>query len=258
MSSSDLDLGENLLFNIKRRFGILTFNRIERGNALTIGMLKNIKKAIEYCQENVKIRGLILTGNGKGFTTGLDMDSVDPGNHDAVKEIEITAGEITRLLFYGKPVISAVNGYAMGDGVIYTLAGDYRIAMKSAYFQMPEINYGIFPGTGALVLASRIIGIPWTRRIFMFAEKVTSEKALEIGLVDQIVDTQEDLMKLAMEKAKFLFAKNQAVINAIKLCSNHLLDKSYKEAYELEKFGSAWYEYKDKDKFIKEFRNKFL
>ncbi len=257
MSSSSLDLGENIQFSVKRRFGVITFNRIERGNALTISMLGDLKKTLEHCQINEKVRGIILTGNGKAFTTGLDMDSVDAGDHEAVRKIETTAGEITKLLFYGKPVISAVNGYAMGDGVIYTLASDYRISTKETYFQMPEINFGIFPGTGALVLASRIIGIPWTRRIFMFAEKISSDKALDINLIDKIVENKEDLMNIAMEKAKFLFPKNQTVINAIKLCSNHLMDKSYNIAYELEKMGSAWYEYEDKEKYIQEFRKKF-
>ena len=106
MSASNLNLGENLLFSVKRRFGIITFNRTERGNALTIPMLNDIKKVLEHCQINEKIRGIILTGKGKSFTTGLDMDSLDVGDNDAVKEIESTAGEITKLLFYGKPVIS--------------------------------------------------------------------------------------------------------------------------------------------------------
>jgi enoyl-CoA hydratase len=257
MSTSDLHLGENLQFSVKKRFGLIAFDRKERGNALTIEMLRNLKKGIEFCQENEKIRGLILTGQGKAFTTGLDVDSVDASDHKTIKEIETIAGEITKLLYYGKPIISAINGYVMGDGVIYTLASDYRIALNNAYFQMPEINFGIFPGTGALVLASRIIGIPWTRKLFMFAEKVNVEKALEIGLIDQIVDSQEELMKITMDKTKFLFTKNQTVLNAIKLCCNHLVDKSYSEAYELEKIGSAWYEYEDKENYIKEFRKKF-
>jgi len=61
-----------------------------------------------------------------------------------------------------------------------------------------------------------------------------------------------------MNKARFLFTKNQTVLNAIKLCTNHFLDKSYKDAYEIEKEGSAWYEHEDKDAFIKKFRQKFL
>jgi len=90
----------------------------------------------------------------------------------------------------------------------------------------------------------------------MLAEKISSEKALEIGLVDQIVDSQEELMQAAIDKAKFLFPKNQTVLNAIKLCSNHLIDKSYHKAYELEKEASGWFEYDNKNKFISDFREK--
>jgi len=145
----------------------------------------------------------------------------------------------------------------MGDGVAYALYSDYRIAVKDCFFMMPEINLGVFPGTGIIVLMTRVIGIPWTKRILMFAEKVSAEKALEIGLIDQIVENQEALMKTALDKARFLFTKNQTVLNAIKLCSNHLADKSYNEAYELEKIGSAWYEYEDKKQYIKDFRKMF-
>ena len=108
-----------------------------------------------------------------------------------------------------------------------------------------------------MVLMTRIIGIPWTKRILMFAEKVSVEKALEIRLIDQIVENKEDLMKAALDKARFLFTKNQTVLNAIKLCSNHLADKTYNDAYEIEKFGSAWYEYEDKVKYLEELRKKF-
>ena len=256
MSFEGLELGEFIEFSIKKRFGIITLNRAERANALTTEMLKDLKRVIEYCMDNVKIRGIILTGNGSSFTTGMDIDSIDGSNHAGVKEYEQTAASIAKLIYYGKPTICAINGKAMGDGVAYSLCSDYRIAVKESFFMMPEINLGIFPGTGTIVLMTRVIGIIWTKRMLMFAEKISSEKALEIGLIDQIVDSQEDLMKIALDKAKFLFPKNQTVLNAIKLCSNHLLDKSYKEAYELEKYGSAWYEYEDRDQYIKDFRKR--
>ncbi|MFX1569649.1 MAG: enoyl-CoA hydratase/isomerase family protein [Promethearchaeota archaeon] len=232
-------------------------NRIHRGNAITIEMAMDLKSALHFCQSSEKIRGIILTGNGSSFTTGMDIDEIDGSDHKTVKEYEDTAASIQDMIYYGKPTICAINGKAMGDGVAYAISSDYRIAVKNCYFRMPEINIGVFPGTGIILLMSRVIGIPWTKKILMFAEKVSAEKALEIGLVDHLVENQEELMEVALGKAKFLFTKNQTVLNAIKLCSNHLADKSYNEAYELEKFGSAWYEYKDKEKYINEFRKKF-
>jgi len=257
MSSKNLHFGEYIEFTIKKRFGIITLDRVHRSNAFDIKQFENLRKAVEYCQNDEKIRGIILTNNGNSFSTGVDLDYIDGSDHKAVKYLEETAAAICKLIFYGKPAISAINGRTMGEGVVFSTCCDYRIATKQSFFQMPEIFSGIFTGTGCLVLFSRIIGIPWTKKMCMFAEKISAEKALEIGLIDQITESQEELMKTALDKAQFLFTKNQTVLNAIKLCSNHLADKSYKEAYELEKIGSAWYEYEDKEKYINDFRKKF-
>ncbi|MFX0071147.1 MAG: enoyl-CoA hydratase/isomerase family protein, partial [Candidatus Hermodarchaeota archaeon] len=105
----------------------------------------------------------------------------------------------------------------------------------------------------------RIIGIPWTKRILMFAEKVSAKKALEIGLIDLIVESQEELMEETMKKARFLFIKNQPTLNLIKLCSNHLSDKPYRDAYHLEREALlGWAEEKDKFQFVERFRKKIL
>ncbi|TFG06238.1 MAG: enoyl-CoA hydratase/isomerase family protein [Promethearchaeota archaeon] len=258
MTSNNFDFGEFIEFSITKRFGLITLNRVKRANAITLEMAKNLKKAIEYCQNNQKIRGLILTGNGSTFTTGMDMNFIDGSDHGAVKGFEKTAADIATLLYNGKPAICAINGRAMGDGVAYALCSDYRIAVKDSFFQMPEVKSGIFPGAGNIVLMSRILGIPWTKRILMFAQKVSSEKALDIGLIDQIVDDREELMEETMRMARFLFTKNQFILNGIKLCSNHLMDKSYREAYEIEKeFLYSWVDSKNKEDALNEFRKKF-
>jgi enoyl-CoA hydratase len=121
---------------------------------------------------------------------------------------------------------------------------------------MPEIFSGIFTGTGCLVLFSRILGIPSTKIMCMFAEKIGADKALEIGLIDRIVENQDELMRIALDKAKFLFTKNQTVLNVIKLCANHLRDMSYMEACELEKEASIWYTHANKREFLLNFKEK--
>ncbi|MFW9937006.1 MAG: enoyl-CoA hydratase/isomerase family protein [Candidatus Thorarchaeota archaeon] len=257
MSSSNLDFGENIEFSIKKRFGIITLNRIQRSNAFTIELLLNLKEAVDYCQKAEKIRGLILTNNGNSFSTGIDLGEIDGSDHKAVKYLESTAASICKLLYNGKPAICAINGRTLGEGVVFLTCCDYRIATKESFFQMPEINSGIFPGTGCVLLFSKIIGIPWTKKMLMFSEKIYSEKALEIGLIDQLVNSKEDLIQESMSKARFLFTKNQTVINAIKLCSNHLLDKTFAEGYKIEKLGSAWYEYENQDDYIQKLRTEF-
>lgn len=257
MSANNLDFGDQIEFSVKKKFGIITLDRIQRSNAFTQELLEQLRKAIEYCQNETKIRGLILTNNGHSFSTGMDLDAIDGSDHFAVKKLEGTAADICKLLFNGKPAICAINGRTFGEGVVFSICCDYRIAVKSSFFQMPEIYSGIFPGTGCVILFSKIIGIPWTKKMLMFSEKINASKALEIGLIDQIVDTKDQLIEESMKKARFLFTKNQTVLHAIKLCSNHFLDKSYNQAYEIEKIASGWYEHKDKEIFIREFKKNF-
>ncbi|MFX0022105.1 MAG: enoyl-CoA hydratase/isomerase family protein [Candidatus Hermodarchaeota archaeon] len=257
MSSNNMQFGEYIDFTLKKKFGIITLNRLHRSNAFDIQQFENLKNAVNYCQKDEKIRGLILTNNGTSFSTGVDLGAIDGSDHEAVKYLESTAADVCKLIYNGKPTICAINGRTMGEGVVYTVCCDYRIATEKSFFQMPEIFSGIFTGTGCLVLFSKILGIPWTKKMCMFSERIEAKKALEIGLVDQIVKNKEELITTALNKAKFLFTKNQTVLNAIKLCSNHLGDKSYSNAYELEKIGSAWYEFEDKVQYIKDLREKF-
>jgi enoyl-CoA hydratase/carnithine racemase len=257
MSVNNLDFGEHIDFSVKKKFGIITLDRTRRSNAFTQEQLEHLKGAIEHCQQDTKIRGLLLTNNGSSFSTGMDLDAIDGSDTVAVKKLEGTAADICKLLFNGKPAICAINGRTMGEGVVFSICCDYRIAVKDSFFQMPEIFSGIFPGTGCVILFSKIIGIPWTKKMLMFGEKISANKALEIGLVDQIVDSKYQLIEESLKKAHFLFSKNQTVLQAIKLCSNHFLDKSYTVAYEIEKIASGWYEHEDKENFIKEFKKEF-
>jgi len=257
MPLDNYDFGDYLEFKIKKRFGIITLNRVHRSNAFSIEQLEHLKNAVLYCQNNENVRGIILTNNGTSFSTGMDLGAIDGSDHSAVKYLESTAATICKLLYNGKPVICGVNGRTLGEGVVFMTCCDYRIATKESFFQMPEIYSGIFPGTGCILLFTKILGIPWTKKLLMFSEKVPAKKALEIGLIDQIVDSKEDLIKETMKRASFLFTKQQTVLNAIKLCSNHLIDRSFKDGYELEKLGSAWYEYKDSSDYLQKFKHKF-
>jgi len=257
MSLKNLQFGEYIDFTVKNRFGIITLNRVHRANAFDINQFENLKKAIKYCQEEEKIRGLILTNNGTSFSTGVDLGTIDGSDHIAVKYLEETAAEICKLIYNGKPAICAINGRTMGEGVVFSVCCDYRIATKESSFQMPEIFSGIFTGTGCLVIFSKILGISYTKKMCMFAERLGAKVALKMGLIDKIVNKKEDLMKSAFDKAKFLSTKNQTVLNAIKICTNHLSHKAYHVAYHKEKEASSWYEYPNKVEFIENLKKKF-
>jgi len=254
MSESHLNFGEYIDFSVTSHFGIITLNRVHRSNSFTIEQLKHLKEAIEFCQNNDKIKGLILTANGNSFSTGMDLGEITKYDYKDVKELEYLAASICQSLYNGKPAICAVNGRTLGEGVVFLVCCDYRIALKDSFFQMPEINSAIFPGTGCVTLFSKIIGIPWTKKMLMFNERLDANKALEIGLIDEVVEHQDELMKVALDKAKFINTKNSTVMNSIKILSNHLMDKSFTDAYPLEIIASDWYKFTDKKKILKDFQ----
>ncbi|GAB4320365.1 MAG: enoyl-CoA hydratase-related protein [Promethearchaeota archaeon] len=258
MTKDELELGTNVGFEVARRIATITLNRPERGNAITFQMLLDVKKALQFCQETRAVRAVILTGRGTSFTTGMDVDSLLAGGPETTRKAETLANEITSLIYNGKPVISAINGKAMGDGVIYALASDYRIAVNDAYFQMPEVNLSIFPGTGCVVLMARVLGISWAKKILVFAERIRSERALEINLVDALVERQDQLMEVALQKAKFLASKDPTLVRAIKLSCNHLADKAFDAARKLEKFASRWFEREDKGDFLAQLTERLI
>ena len=257
MASTELEFGEYIEFAIKRRFGIITLNRVHRANAFTVDQLNNLKKAIKYCQESEKIRGLILTNNGNSFSTGMDLGALGDNAAATSDQLVSISTEICKILFHGKPAICAVNGRAMGEGVVFMIFCDYRIALKDSYFWMPEINSAIFPGTGCITLFAKIIGAPWTKKMLLFAEKVNAEKALQIDLIDQIAENQDNLMDMALEKAKSIVTKNQTVIQAIKLCANNLANLPYEKAVKIENDCFELYNHDDKEQFIKDLKKKF-
>jgi enoyl-CoA hydratase len=254
MSENHFDFGDYIDFYVNRHFGIITLNRIHRSNSFTIEQLKHLKNAIEFCQSNDNVKGIILTAKGNSFSTGMDLGEITKYDYKDVKELEHLAAFICQSLYNGKPAICAINGRTLGEGVVFLVCCDYRIAVKESFFQMPEINSAIFPGTGCVTLFSKIIGIPWTKKLLLFAEKVDAIKALQIGLIDEIAENQDELMKVALKKAQFINTKNSTVMHSIKILSNHLMDKSFSDAYPLETIASDWYKFTDKKKMVKDFQ----
>ncbi|MFX0144553.1 MAG: enoyl-CoA hydratase-related protein, partial [Candidatus Hodarchaeota archaeon] len=102
MSSNNMHFGEYIDFSIKKRFGIITLNRIHRSNAFDIKQFENLRRAVKFCQDQEKVRGLILTNNGSSFSTGVDLGAIDGSDHKAVKYLEGIAADICKLIYNGK------------------------------------------------------------------------------------------------------------------------------------------------------------
>ena len=135
MGSNKFEFGDYIEFEIKKRFGIITLNRVHRSNAFDIHQFENLKKAVKYCQKDEKIRGVILTNNGTSFSTGVDLGAINSGDHEAVKYLEKTAATICKLLYNGKPAISAINGRTMGEVLFFLCVVIIELLQKKVFFK---------------------------------------------------------------------------------------------------------------------------
>ncbi len=170
----------------------IILNRPQKLNALSIEMLDEIKRTFAELDKDKDIRVIIITGAGKSFCAGADVKSFENfSGVDAFKyslKIQDAFGEIERV---GKPVIAAINGYALGGGLELAMACDLIIASSSAIIGQPEINLGIIPGAGATQKLARIIGSNKAKELIYTGDMISAEEGARYGLINQIALAEE-------------------------------------------------------------------
>jgi enoyl-CoA hydratase/carnithine racemase len=179
----------NILYETKGAIAYITFNRPKVLNALNKSVITELKTAFEAAREDSAVRGVILTGAGdKAFAAGADISEM---LHDTPLE----AGEKTRLgqalttliENLGKPVIAAVNGYALGGGCELAMACTIRLASETAKFGQPEVKIGIMPGYGGTQRLPRLVGKGRALQLILTGDVIGAEEAYRIGLVSEMV-----------------------------------------------------------------------
>jgi enoyl-CoA hydratase/carnithine racemase len=236
---------------------ILTLNRPERGNSFNPPLLVELYTAISDAQKNNKVKVIILTGSGeKDFCTGIDVNSVMKFPTDAKLNLANTAGDIATIIYHGKPTIVAINGRAMGMGVVYAVAADYRYIVQNTTCQMPEVNFGIFPGASCIALMSRVCGVSWTKKILMNGLPIPETDAIKANIADEIVDRPKLLIN-SKEMAKILSSKNPINLKSIKYATNSMPDLNYMEGIRIETDLANWYEWSNPDIQVNEILNKY-
>ncbi len=184
---------------IQQDNGILriTINRPDKLNALNSTVLKELNEVINDIYKNEDIHGVILTGSGpKAFVAGADISefmslSSGEGSSLAKKGQDI----FMRLENCPKPVIAAVNGFALGGGCELAMSCHIRIASPNAKFGQPEVNLGIIPGYGGTQRLAQLIGKGKALELMMTADMINAEQALQLGLVNHVVDAEQLLAK---------------------------------------------------------------
>lgn len=212
---------ENILYEVNGHILHLTLNRPEQRNALTPEMWRDISAAVENAQTDDDIQAVIVTGAGnKALAGGADIREIH--DRDYLKMLYGTSSVALKALedLY-KPVICAINGYALGGGCELAMACDIRIATKRSKFGQPELNLGIMPGAGGTQRLARIVGIGRAKELIYTGRIITADEAFRIGLVNLVTeDSREALMEAAEEMASTITAKAPMALRLAKLSIN--------------------------------------
>lgn len=213
---------DNLLFERDGAVAIVTFNRPKVLNALNGALLSDLAATLDALQADTSVGAVILTGAGeKAFVAGADINELAVLTPAEGKEHARHGQRIfDRIEHLGKPVIAAINGFALGGGCELAMACTLRIAADTARLGQPEINLGIIPGYAGSQRLPRLVGKGRALEILLTGDMVSAQRAYEIGLVNQVVPAA-DLMAAARKLAATLASKAPIATRYILEAVNH-------------------------------------
>lgn len=192
--------------SLEKKGGILTitFNRPKQMNALTQEANEELIDLFESLAEQNDVRVVILTGAGKAFCVGADMSLLDTIGKGSLEEVRFRVHKVVRmaLIFQRleKPIIAAINGYTLGQGLNIAIACDLRIASDNAIFGEEFINMALFPDLGGAYLMQQLLGPAKAKEMTFTGERISAQEAEKIGLVNKVVPADslmDEVYKLA-------------------------------------------------------------
>lgn len=226
---------ENLLLRKEGNIGILSINRPEELNALNSKVLNELDKAIEDISLDEDIHVLIISGEGRAFVAGADIGEMKGKNPLEAREFANKGLNVFRKIeLMEKPVIAAVNGFALGGGCELAMCCDIRIASERAKFGQPEVGLGITPGFGGTQRLSRLVGLGKAKELIFTADIIKADEALRIGLVNKVVDPAE-LMDETIKLANKIASKGQLAIRYSKTAINRGIETDLETGMIIEK-----------------------
>jgi enoyl-CoA hydratase len=219
---------ENLLIERDDAVAVVTFNRPKVLNALNTQTLSELSSAMEAFKADAGVRAIILTGSGeKSFVAGADINELAVQTPIEGKEHARRGQQIFDAIEnLGKPVIAAINGFALGGGCELAMACTIRLAADTARFGQPEINLGIIPGYAGSQRLPRLVGKGVALEILLTGDMVSAQRAYEIGLVNRVVPAAE-LLAEAKKLAHTLASKAPIAVRYIIEAVNQGLDAPF-------------------------------
>lgn len=214
---------ETLETHIQEGILHITINREKKMNALNRTVIREIGEAVQAGLENEEVYGMILTGKGdKAFAAGADIAEFSSYSREEALEMTQAGHRVfDSIEACTKPVIAAVNGFALGGGCELAMACHLRIASENARFGQPEVNLGLVPGYGGTQRLPQLIGRGRALEFLMTGDMIKAQQALELGLVNHVV-SQEDVLEKSREILGKIRSKAPLAIGrTIKLVNDH-------------------------------------
>lgn len=226
---------ENVLYEKKDSIAYVSLNRPKVLNALNTQTWSDLRKAFEAARDDAAVRGVILTGAGdKAFIAGADISELANLSAVEAEESSTFGQEVLNLVEnLGKPVIAAINGFALGGGCETAMACTIRVASEHAKFGQPEVKLGLIPGGGGTQRMPRLVGKGRALQIILSGEIISAQEAYRIGLVNEVVPAA-DVITRAEAILKQIFSNAPVAVKYSLEAVNKGLETSVAEGLSLE------------------------
>ena len=239
---------QTILFTIDNGICTITINRPEKLNALNSNVLTDLDKALDEIYANPEIKTAIITGAGpKAFVAGADITEFNGLSKDEAMALAKRGQDVFfKIENSKKPIVAAVNGFALGGGCELAMACHFRLCSENAKFGQPEVNLGLIPGYGGTQRLTQLVGKGKSMELQMTAHMVDANEALQLGLVNHVT-TAESLLERTRDILHVIQSKAPIAIGKVIECINVAVvsDSAYtngKSGYdkEVEAFGDCF------------------
>lgn len=234
MSAHIQQFGEFVRAEIADGVGTLRLDR-PKVNALTIDMQVEIGAAARFLDDSDEVAAVVVTGGDRVFAAGADIKEMADKDVDGMLEVAKRTGPaFDALAGIGKPVVAAINGYALGGGLEVALCADWRIAGTRTQLGFPEVLLGVIPGLGGTQRLPRLIGPSKAKELIFSGRHVVAEEALSLGLVDQVVP-DDQVQQTAYDWVKQFVGAAGVALRAAKQAVSDGLDTSLEAGLAVER-----------------------
>ena len=233
---------QTLLISLENGIYTITINRPDKLNALNKDVFTDLNNALDEIESNSEIKSVIITGAGpKAFVAGADISEFNSLNKEQAKALAKRGQDIfARIENSSKPIVAAVNGFALGGGCELAMSCHFRVASENAKFGQPEVNLGLIPGYGGTQRLVQLIGKGKAMELLMSAHMIDAKEAKELGLVNYVT-TADTLLEHTRKILDVINSKAPLAVAGCIKAANAVFDESI-DGYklEIEEFGNTF------------------